>query len=278
MKDIRSFPIWNTRQADLCALTDYLQHTLPDLCITGAIVFGSQVRSEATCTAASDVDIVAYSSRFHRESGQQWIDYIRSRGGDFVDKEPLYLEDFISGRIEFFYRIGDTTFDVNLFPAALGGYERRYSNAAHDSLELVIGAMYVHAARLFGEIPFEPLLKEEFLPFYGDDLRRARMAQLEDRVRAGIAKCRSALQSGNSNLLYQVYKTRGYLIKWLFIRSRIYPVDLDRYLERQLAEIPALSRETVAALLLRSGTVTDACGEFLNTAEMLLDSPVDRPD
>ena len=272
MRDIQTFSIWNERQEDFCKLTDYLKNVLSELCITGAIVFGSQLRSEDTCTDSSDVDVVAYSGLFDRESGQKWIDYICRQGGDFEDKEPLYLEDFITGRIEYLYRIGNTTFDVNLFPTRLGGYEKRYSSVAHDSLELVIGAMYIHAGRLFGEIPFETLLNEEFLPYYSDDLRCTRMAQLEARVRSGLAKCRSALQNGHSNLLYQVYKTRGYLVKWLFIQARIYPVDLDRYLERQLSEVLGLPMETVDALLLRSGTVMHACGIFLNTAQALLDA------
>ena len=271
MRDIQTYSIWNTRREDFCRLSDYLKHTLSELCIMGAIVFGSQLRSEDTCTDSSDVDIVAYSKLFNRETGEKWIKYICGQGGDFVDKEPLYLEDFITGRIEFLYRIGDTTFDVNLFPANLAGYERRYSSAAHDSLELVIGAMYVQAGRLFGEIPFEDILKEEFLPFYSDDLRCTRMAQLENRVRSGVRKSRNALQIGHSNLLYQIYKTRGYLVKWLFIRARVYPVDLDRYLERQLTEVLALPWKTVDALLLRNGTVMYACNEFLKTAEELLD-------
>lgn len=276
MKLLESYTIWQEKKDDFNALRNYLLHTLQKLQITGAIVFGSRIRSEYADLPHSDIDIVAYTELFTRETAQQCIDVITTQGGDFRDKAPLFLEDYISERIEFYLLIGSTTFDINIFPKQLGGYNNRFTNATHDSLEVVIGAMYLEAGLLFGEVPFEKLLKDEFLPFYCDELRQTRMKQLEFRIRLGITKIQDSFHYERSNLLYQIYKTRGYLIKWMFINARKYPVDFDRYLNRQLSQILGLPDKTVNALLLENDFLEDACRTFVDTAiEILASKKID---
>ena len=275
MKTMESHFLWKEKRNDFCSLIHYLKNILAPFQISAAIAFGSLVRGENTASAHSDIDIVAYSALFVRENAQQCLELIESLGGDFRDKAPLFLEDFISPRIEFFLRIGDTVFDINIFPTELGGYEKRFTNAVHDSLDLVIGAMYQEASLLFGEIPFEQLLKKEFFPFYCDELRAARMEQLEMRIRSGINKIEYAIRCGHDNPLYQIYKTRTYLIKWMFINARKYPVDYNRYLRRQLTQSLNVPEHTIDCLLLKNNSLHDACSIFVDTALQIISNVED---
>lgn len=273
MKMLETHPLWLEKQRDFCELIHYLKDTLQSLQIISAIVFGSIVRREKTASPHSDIDIVAYSPVFTREIASEHVAFIQETGGDFLDKVPLFLEDFISPRIEFFLRLGETIFDINLFPAELSGYSQRYINATHDSLDVVIGAMYTEAWLLFGEVPFAQLIETEFLPFYCDELRKARMDQLEKRIHAGLRKIRDSIDNGQEDLLYQIYKTRTYLIKWMFINARKYPVDYSRYLHRQLTEIIGLSEEATQSLLLSGDSLAEAYSLFVDTASQIISQP-----
>lgn len=273
MKPLEEHSLWFEKQGDFCELIHYLKDTLHHLQIVGAIVFGSLVRKEQTASPHSDVDIVAYSPVFTRETAQEHIILIQAKGGNFLDKAPLFLEDFISPRIEFFLRLGETTFDINLFPTELGGYAQRYTNVVHDSLDVVIGAMYTEARLLFGEIPFAQQIETEFLPFYSDELRKIRMELLKSRILAGIQKIKDSIDNGQEDILYQVYKTRTYLIKWMFINARKYPVDNSRYLHRQLKEVLGLREDTIQSLLLSGNSLADAYGMFADTALQIVSQP-----
>lgn len=270
MKRLELYPVWHERENDFLALKNYFLNVLKPLNFRGAIAFGSAIRIEKSASGISDIDIVAYSDAFSRETAQIYIDCISDKGGDFLDKAPLFIEDFISDRVEFYLCLGQTVFDINIFPSKLRGYETRYSRATHDSLDLVIGAMYNEAGLLFGEIPFEGLIKEEFTPFYCDELRRARMAQLKERIILGIQKIRNVQNQDPGSALYQAYKTRGYLIKWIFIKARKYPVDLERYLDRQMSQQLQLTESTIDALLFNNKSLTEALENFVTEASQII--------
>lgn len=270
MQPIETHPIWMERQNAFLQLNTYLQTSLAALQFTGAVAYGSVMRLENTYSKFSDIDIVAYSDLFSRESAQNWIDLVAANSPDFFDKAPIYIEDHVTARIEFSIQLGGTVFDVSIFPSELSGYRNRYTNTLHDRLEVVIGSMYENGYLLFGAIPFEPLLQKEFLPFYGDDLRTARMQQLEARLQLSLRKLELAVKKGEDDLLCQIYKSRSYLIKWMFIHAKKYPVDCNRYLNRQLSQILQIPEATIDALLLNSGSLDLAYCRFLQSARNIL--------
>lgn len=270
MKPITDHPIWRKRQDDFLQLNVYLQASLKELSLTGAVAFGSMMRTENTCSTLSDIDVVAYSSLFSRDTAQRWIDYVAANSAGFFDKAPIYIEDHVTARIEFSAQMGQTVFDISVFPAELSGYQKRYTNTIHDRLEVVIGSMYLNAYLLFGAIPFETLLQKEFLPFYADDLRAARMEQLESRLQLSLGKIELAIERGEDDLLCQIYKARSYLIKWMFIHARQYPVDCNRYLRWQLSQMLQIPEETIEALLLNGLPAEQAYARFVQSAREIL--------
>ena len=266
---IEHHPIWQARQADFTAFIRYLQQDLALLQPLGAIAYGSVMRQGSLYPNLSDVDVVVYAASLTRENAQPFMEHIQAAGVPFFDKSPIFIEDHVTARIEFSLQFGQTVFDVSIFPPELAGYQKRYTNTIHDRLEVALGSMYQHAVLLFGEVPFEPLIRREFLPFYADDLRAARMQQLEERLRLNLNKLESAIRQDADDLLCQIYKTRSYLIKWLFINARVYPVDCNRYLRPQLTQL-GLQQDAIDALLLKGASVEQAQRSFLATANALL--------
>ena len=270
MKPIELHPIWKEKKVDFLQLNQYLQGTLAELSLTGAVAYGSVMRSESVCTNFSDIDIVAYSPVFSRATAQHWADYIAANSLDFFDKTPIYIEDHVTARLEFSIQLGTSVFDISVFPVELSGYQKRYTNTIHDRLDVVIGSMYLEGYLLIGSIPFEELLEKEFFPFYADDLRAERMKQLEARLHSSLSKIKLALERDEDDLLCQLYKARSYLIKWMFIEARKYPVDCNRYLERQLSGVLHTPKETIDALLLRGDSMSAAYHQFLCCAEEIV--------
>ena len=269
MQNIDKHIIYEECKKDILKLKEYLQIELHQITFVGAVAFGSIIRNEKTSSKYSDIDIVAYSPLFSRETAEKWIRYIYEHTESFYDKPPIFIEDHVTARIEYSILFEQTIFDISIFPTELSGYLHRYTNTIHDRLEVVIGSMYLNAYLLFGVIPFESLLQEQFIPFYSDDLRDARLDQLKKRLCSCLNKLELAILNNEEDLLFQIYKTRSYLIRWMFIRDRKYPFDCNRYLERQLSDL-GVSNETINHLLLRGESLRTACMQFVDTAKSML--------
>ena len=265
MKKLCESPLLLEKKVQLKRLENYLKFSLTELEIHSAVIFGRAARIEQSNDIYRDIDIVAYSDIFSREKSQECISIIEQIGGDFLDKKPIFLEDFISPRIEYFYVIDDTIFDINIFPPYLSGYNNMETNVIHDSVEVIIGAMYQNAISLFGTTPFESLLKQEFIPFYNETSREKRLQLLEKRLRSSIFNIQHLIMQGEVNLLPYIYKTRTYFIKWLFINARIYPIDLNRYLEKQLIEMLHIPIQDVDSLMMIGENISVANENFIKT-------------
>lgn len=268
MKILKDVPILKPYMPEITGLIDYFTQKL-NINAVGIILFGSVIRGNSQ-DGSSDIDVVVYCRDFCRENAGKFIRLIENFGGDFSDKPPIFIEDFISPRIEYFYKQGRKFFDINIFPCWLPGYAGREFNVVHDSLDVVIGAMYEKAVLVYGKVPFEGLLKDEFLPFYSEDLRIKRMDLLKRRISAELQKIKEIIELGDA--LFLIYKMRRYLIKWLFISARKYPIDTDRYLEQQLHEDLRLEKSQVDSLLLRANSLQLAYNNFVELTDYILNN------
>ena len=57
-------------------------------------------------------------------------------GGNYIDKRPIFIKDFINARIEYFYEIDGVPFDINIFPNKIWGYEDISDTVLHDALDV----------------------------------------------------------------------------------------------------------------------------------------------
>lgn len=261
MRSIDQSRILTSNRPTLEKLVHYLKNDLAPLEIECVTVFGSSTFDGFYSERHSDVDIVAYSSVFSRENAEIWIAVIEAAGGDFKDKRPIFLEDCISPRIEYFYMLNGITFDINIFPYRLNGYDTMETNVVHDSVDIVIGAMYQRAVVLFGRIPFEDLVEREFMPFYSETLRMSRMQILEARINDLLLRIREKVTLQNPDVFTYVLKLRAYFLKWLFINNRKYPIDVNNHIEYQLKEYIGLPQGMIDALMMKQG---DSVSDMVN--------------
>lgn len=245
-------------------LKSYLKKDLSKLNINAAIIFGSATNNELYTEKKSDIDIVAYSKSFSLNKIDYFIKIINEVGGEFLDKSPIFLSDFISPRIEFLYKINDLTFDINIFPSYFYGYKNIETTAAHDSIDIVIGAMYENAVKLFGKSPIEQTIKKHALPFYNNNIRLKRMMQLKDRIIRLNSSIKNKIETDNIDILKELYKSRGYFLKFIFIKNKKYPIDLNNYVEYQLRKYLNYDKNSINILLFKGDSIKDVANKYLN--------------
>ena len=271
IKFVRRF---NDNSKIINKLINYLKNDLEPLKIIGAIAFGSVARGEVDF-GDTDIDIVAYSDVFTRQTADVNLNYIKYVGGEFLDKEPIFLEDFISLRIEFFYKIDNIVFDINIFPKDFISYNVGKLDSVHNSFETIIGAMYENAILIFGVNPYEHVIKSQMIPYYNNDLRKYRLNLLNKRIHNLIIRIRQNLDE-NEDVLSMVFKTRDYFIKYFFILVRKYPFSTDRYIKKQLMKTNYITEEEVNSLLLNTGiSLRDSICKFCNVVKKYLDKEYD---
>ena len=259
--------IINECNLEIKSLVNYLKETLKDLNIESAIIFGSVINDLFFEKSKSDIDIVAYSSKFSLKTADNFIDTIEKCGGDFLDKKPIFLSDFISPRIEYFYKIKDITFDINIFPSYFYGFENIDTNVIHDSIDVVIGAMYENAILLFGKSPIENTIKQYAQPFYSQDTRKKRLSILKKRILKINNSIKKKINNNDIDILKELYKSRNYFIKFLFIKNKKYPIDLNNYIEYQLETKLNYSEDKINILLFRGRTINDIANQYINFVE-----------
>ena len=243
---------------------DYLKIDLSELNIESSIIFGSVTNNNFFEKNKSDIDIVAYSKDFSLSNVSNFIEIINSVGGKFLDKEPIFLSDFISPRIEYFFQIDNIVFDVNIFPSYFYGFDKINTNVVHDSIDVVIGAMYENAILLFGKSPIEDFIKKYAYPFYSDDICNNRMNLLNERIYKLNKSIQKKINEGNIDVLKELYKSRGYFLKYLFIKNKKYPVDLNNFIEYQLSNFLNLPKNEIDILLFKGESIKIIVDNYIN--------------
>lgn len=243
--------ILSYRKNQLEKLQNYLINDLNLLDITCIKIFGSATNILLFDKDYSDIDIIAYTNKIKRNKIDNLISYINCVGGNFKDKSPIYLEDFITPRIEYFYNIDGIDFDINIFPNQIWGYNEIKTKVLHDALDIFFGGMNKYAISLYGK--FEPLekIKNEIYPFYSDEIRNSRLDILENRIVEVLGKIKNKLDKGENDVFEYVFKTRNYFIKWLFIYNKVYPLDLNKHLEYQLNTFLDMDNAEIDNILLK---------------------------
>ncbi|WP_019177190.1 hypothetical protein [Methanomassiliicoccus luminyensis] len=253
MNNVKNDALMNNLSEEIQRLKDYLLNDLFSLKITCITAFGNCVRNATTVPNYSDVDIVAYSDMVSYENIDLILRTIYGSYKDFCDKPPRFITDSIAPRIEWFMRINDVKFDLNLMPTYLPGYERMMVDPVHDTVDIIIGAMYLNAITLHGEIPFRQLVESEMIPFYNDELRLNRMKILGGRIDEQLSIIEGIQDGDGENVLYYTFKTQAYVTKWIFIACRKYPLDAQRHLGTQLAGLECMSSEEIESIMLKNG-------------------------
>jgi predicted nucleotidyltransferase len=116
-----------------------------------------------------------------------------------------------------------------------------------DDFELQIGNTLVYTVPLWARTDRFEALRARWLPYYGDDLRRERLAMVRryclnnlDHIPLYVAR---GLYFQSFNRLWDAF---GEFLQALFITRRVYPIAYDKWIEEQVSDIlsePALYAE-----------------------------------
>lgn len=228
-------------------------------------IFGSSTIPKLYNPNSSDIDLIVHTSKIDRKNIEGMINFINHIGGNFVDKQPLYIEDFITPRIEYCLKINDTVFDINIFPNKIWGLEEIRTKVLHDWLDTYLGSMTKYAIPIYGENNEIKKMYDKLFPFYSDDIRQSRMEILENRILSIIKKIDNQIKEGDVDILENMLKSRAYFMKWLFILNKVYPLSVYKHLQFQLAEWLKISEEDINVLLFKNNVcLEDSAKLYIN--------------
>lgn len=251
-----------------------LEEDLSDLSIDSAIVFGSSTYGDGYfIDGESDLDICAFTNKMTPDNYTKIVDQIKNKlDYNFLDKPPVLLNDHIADRIEFTLQFPEITVDMNIMPPGLPRIENVTETAAHDSLELFFANFYQYGIPFIGHIPSEQDMNSRFLPFYDDELRGIRLGILTSRIQKNNQRLRTSLDKDQADLLYAIYRSREYFLKWLFIYNRKYPLSLWKHLENQLSHILKIDKDEIDILLFRKDvSMLNLCKDYLDLTNRYLE-------
>lgn len=173
----------------------------------------------------SDLDLAllvdpALSVEHRRSMEQSWKAWYESRSV-FRDLEQLSR----------FSRIHLDLFDGDYRPQVWD------DGGGPDSFELEIGNQVAHGLALWERSRAFADLKSRWLPYYGDDLRRARLAMVRSSCRLNLER----VHAGVTRRLYfhafdRLYHAFQEFLQALFIARRVYPIAYNKWIREQVVD------------------------------------------
>lgn len=200
------------------------QHFRRGYPIDAVLLVNSCARGRAVPDSCLDIVVLAREGvmRMRRELWQkQWEAFCASDPGIAeLRRAGRYSEihlDFVDGRF---------------------APQSRDEAAGPDSFELEVGNFMAYSVPLWQGTDFYERLKREWLPYYGESLRRERLAMVRQH---GFDNLRHIPLYVERNLYFQAFDRlyNGYreFLQALFIARRTYPIAYNKWIREQLVDV-----------------------------------------
>ncbi len=250
----------------------YFLYDLKELEIVSAQIFGSTTYDGVFVRKISDIDICIFTPKMYTMDYRDIVQLIiNNTKGDFIDKKPSIVVDYIADRIEFYINHPQIAIDVTVMAPELPNSNNMEETVAHDSVDMFLGAFYQYGIPLIGEVPKKKLVEETFFPFYSEELRKKRLDMLIPRIEKYNKRIEILIEQKNYDILDHIYKSRLYFLKWLFIYKRKYPVNLHKHLDYQLSTILCLpKKEREKLLFIGEGNLFKLASDYLQVVNSYL--------
>lgn len=247
----------------------YIQYTLKDLECNSAVVYGSSTLDGGFIDGHSDIDICAFTDKVEELGLDKILEYVvRTTHADFIDKKPTILCDSIADRVEFYIRHYQISLDITITTSKIIKNDDICDTSVYDSFDVLLGALYEHSIVLFGELPYYHEIKNNYFPFYSDEIRRKRLIVLSSRIKRYNSIIELLLKEKNYDLIDYLFKSRSYFFKWLFIYERKYPISLSKHIGIQLSSILNLPKQEIETLMLAGkGDIFNSTKQYLNLVD-----------
>jgi len=145
-----------------------------------------------------------------------------------------YYEGKVEGGIEF----GDVRVDVGFTDGSFNYKHENSFDITRDDFETTVGNLLVYSIPLYQKGKQFQWLKQKYLPFYDDALRKIRLKGTAEEFGYKIWKTRWLAERGEYfAALDALLEAQRIFLQHLFIKERKYPIDYVKWLHEQCSQI-----------------------------------------
>jgi predicted nucleotidyltransferase len=159
---------------------------------------------------------------------------------------------FYEGEVEGGILFGDIRVDVIFTDGKFKLFCENSFDIIRDEFETTIGNLLVYSVVLYEKDKRYQRLKQKYLPFYDDKLRKARLAGTAEEFNYKIWKTKWLAERGEYFVaLEALLEAQRISLQHLFIEKRKYPIDYVKWLKEQCTEIlnmPSLYEELASVI------------------------------
>jgi predicted nucleotidyltransferase len=217
-----------------------------EYCGVYAIVLtGSLARGKAVKGSCIDLFIFLEKAQLKAlTSSTRSRAYAYSRLGGQV----CYYQNELEGGIEF----GKIRVDVGFTGDKFAPSHSNSFDITRDEFETTIGNLFVYSILLYEKGQKYRRIRQKYLPFYDDELRRTRLAGTSEEFRYKTWKTQWLAKRGEYfaavDSLLEAYRI---FLQHLFIKERKYPIDYVKWIKEQCSQIlqmPNLYQELASVI------------------------------
>ena len=170
-----------------------------------------------------DLHVFVKEKFFEEFSNLKWTESFIARADFKVIETGRYSGDVSFGEVD----------------AEIQFLHEKWFNPENPDFDLEVGNLFKYCKVLFTKGSEYETLANQFLPFYSEQIRQKRLKQAKHEIERLIQDVedhgiiRGDLLCGFDEL----YKAVRWVIQFLFIKERVYPVDYHKWLEYQFKEL-----------------------------------------
>lgn len=222
-----SFPHQNYEET----LTKFVDYFKENPSVFAIVLTGSLARGKAV--KGSCIDVFVFLPTKHLKSLASTINS-RIKAYSRLGGQLAYCEGDVEGGVEF----GDVRIDVG-FTDGNFNYEHENSfDITRDNIETTIGNLFVYSILLYQKGKRFRLLKQKYLPFYDDTLRKIRLKGTAEEFGYKIWKTKWLAKRGEFFAAFDaLLEAQRIFLQHLFIKQRKYPIDYIKWLREQCSQI-----------------------------------------
>jgi hypothetical protein len=172
----------------------------------------------------------------HEESDLDLAALVRGDSGDLHDawersRQRARADESLAGVTRY------STVEIDAFGADLRPRPRGWTSGP-DDFELRLGNWVAYAQPLWERGDAFHRLRARWLPYYEDDLRAQRLAEVRMYCRNNLDHIPWSIARGDRfHAFNRLYHATLELVQARFIERRVYPIAYDKWLEQQLRDL-----------------------------------------
>jgi hypothetical protein len=226
-------------------LTDLVEYFKGYAGVYAIVLTGSLARAKAV--KGSCIDLYVF---LDEEDFKALASNVKSRAKAYsrLNGQICYYENGIEGGVKF----GDVRVDLGFTDGKFKPCRENSFDVTRDEFETTVGNLLVYSVVLHQKDERYQQLKQKYLPFYDDGLRKARLEKTAEEFDYKIWKTRwLAKRAEYLAALYALLEAHRIFLQHLFIKERKYPIDYTKWLNEQcstILRIPTLYRRLLLVI------------------------------